>query len=91
MLFSISFIKVLQFSGYKLFTPLDKFIPKHFIDFDAIVNDFFFFSFRDSFFLVYRIATDFCMMILYPATLLNSFIFPYTFIVEYSGLLYITS
>ena len=63
---SISFIKILQFSVYRFFTSLVKFISNYFI-----------ISFSDTLFLVYRNTTDFRMMILYPATLLissNSFL-----------------
>ena len=64
---SVSFIKVLQFSVYRFFTSLVKFkfIPKYFILFDAIVNETVsFISFSDSSLLVYRNATDFCVLIL---------------------------
>ena len=55
----ISFNKIL-FLLYRLFTSLVKFIPKHFITFDAIVNvKDFLLSFSDVLFLVYRSATDF--------------------------------
>ena len=71
----VSFLKVLQFSVYRSFTSLVKFIPKYFIVFDAIVNGIvFLYFFSDSLLLVYRNTIDFCMLILYPSTLLNSLI-----------------
>ena len=55
------------------FTSLVRFIPRYFISFDATVNEIaFLISLSDSLFLVYRNATDFCMLIFYPTTLLNS-------------------
>ena len=51
------------------FTSLVKFIPKHFILFDIIVNGIaFLISFSDSLFSVYRNTTDFYMLYLHPAT-----------------------
>lgn len=51
---------------------LDKLISKYFIVFEAIVNRIVFLSsLLASLLLVYRSATDFCVSILYPATLLN--------------------
>ena len=51
------------------FISLIRFIPRYFY-FDAIVNGIVFLIFlSDSSLLVYRNATDFCMLILYPATL----------------------
>ena len=56
----------------QIFTSLVNFISKYFTVFDAIVNGIIsFVSFSDSSLLVYRNATDFCMLILYPTTLLN--------------------
>ena len=66
---SISFINVLQFLTYKSFTFLVKFIPRYFILSDAIVNRIVLASL-----IVHRNATDFCSLILHPATLLNLFI-----------------
>ena len=82
---SISFISLLQFSEYRSFTSLVKFIPRHFILFKVIVNrTIFLISLSDSSLLVYRNATDFCILILYNATLLNSFILT-VFLVESLG------
>uniref|UniRef100_A0A9L0SE75 Uncharacterized protein n=1 Tax=Equus caballus TaxID=9796 RepID=A0A9L0SE75_HORSE len=69
---SISFTKVLQFSLYRSFTSLVKFTQRYFILFVAIVNGIVFLrSFSLSSLLEYRNATDLCMLMLYPATLLN--------------------
>ena len=71
----ISLKSVLQFSGYRSFTSLVRFIPRYFILFDAIVNGIvILISLSASSSLVYRKATDFCVFILYPATLMNSVI-----------------
>jgi len=55
--------------------PWLKFIPRCFILFDEVVNEIFFLiSHSDSLWLLYKHATDFCMVILYPKILLNLFI-----------------
>ena len=63
--FLISFISDLQFSVYKSFTSMVKFIPRYFILFDAVVNGIVsLISLSDISLLVYRKATDFCIFIL---------------------------
>ena len=67
---SISFISVLQLSFYRFVTSLVKFIPRYLFLFDATANGIVFLtSLSDSLLLVYTKATDFCIFILYPATL----------------------
>ena len=62
----ISFIGILQFSEYRFFTSLGRFIPRYFIHFDVIVNEILsLISLSVLFLLVYRNARDFCELILY--------------------------
>lgn len=54
---------------------LVKRIPRYFFCFDAIINGFVcLIYFSGSSLLIYRNATDFCLLVLYPAPLLNFFI-----------------
>ena len=67
----ISFISVLKFSVCSSFVSLCKFIPRYFILFVAVVNGFdSLISLSNFSLLVYRNASDFCVLILYPETLL---------------------
>ena len=60
---------------YSSFVSLGKFIPKYFIIFVTMVNGIdSLISLSDFSWLVYRNASDFYVLILYPATLLNSLI-----------------
>ena len=71
---SIPFISVLQFSEYRSFISLVRFIPRYFILFDAIANGIVSLIFLLYFFsslLILKNATDFCILILCPETLLN--------------------
>ena len=62
------------------------FIPRYFTLFEAIMNGIvFLISLSVSSLLAYKNATDFWMLILYPATLLNTFISSSSFLVESLG------
>ena len=72
-----------DFSEFRPFTSLVKFIPWYCIIFYGVVNDIIFLvSLSDSSLLVCKNATDFWIFILYPATLLNPFISSSSFGVE---------
>ena len=57
---------------YSSFVSLGKFIPRYLILLVAMVNGIE--SFSDFSLLAYRNESNFCVLILYPATLLNSLI-----------------
>ena len=73
----------------RYFTTWLRFIPRYFILFDIILN--FFFSLSDGSLLMYTKATDFCILILYPATLPNSFLGSNSFLWRFKCFLYIVS
>ena len=85
VLSSISSINVLQFSVHRSFISSVKFFPKYFILFDTIVNGIvLLISLSESSLLVYRNATDFCILILYPAILIKKIFFSSnSFLVEF--------
>ena len=83
---SISFFSVLKFSRKRSFTSLVRFIRRYFILFVATVNGIIFLiSLSVNSLLAYKNATDFWILILYPATLLISFIYSSSFLVESLG------
>ena len=82
----ISFISVLQFSEYRSFVTLGRFTPRYFILLDAVVNGIAsLISLSALSLLVYRNAVDFCVLILNPATLPNSWMSSNRFLVESLG------
>ena len=71
----ICFVSVLERSVYSSFVSLGEFIPRYIILFVAMVNGIdSLISLSGFSLLVYRNARDFCVLILYPATLPNSLI-----------------
>ena len=71
----ISFISALYFSLYSSCFSLGKFIPRYLIISVAVMNGIdSLISLSDFSLLVYRNASDFCVLILYPETLLNSLV-----------------
>ena len=72
----LSVINCFQHIDHRSFTIWVRFIPRYLMAFGATVNGIdSLISLSAASLLVYRNATDFCMLILYPATLLNSCIF----------------
>ena len=70
---SVTCISILDFSVFRSFASLGRFMSRYLILFDVMVNGIVsLISLSDISLLVYRNATDFCALVLYPATLLNS-------------------
>ena len=75
MFLLIYFISVLQFLVYSSFVSFGRFIPRYFILFVAVENGIdALVSLPDLPLLVYKNASDFCILTFYPVTLLNSLI-----------------
>ena len=71
---------------FSSFVSLGKFIPRYLILFVTVVNGIdFLISLSDFSLLEYGNASDFCVLILYPATLLNSLISSSNFLILYLG------
>uniref|UniRef100_A0A8D1NHD9 Uncharacterized protein n=1 Tax=Sus scrofa TaxID=9823 RepID=A0A8D1NHD9_PIG len=82
----ISFITILYFSEYRSFVSLGRFTTRYFILLDAMVNGIASLtSLSDLSLLVCGNGIHFCVLILYPATLPNSWMSSNSFLVESLG------
>ena len=80
------FISVLYFSVCSSYVSLGRFIPRYLILCVAVVNGIdSLISLSDFLLLVYRNASDFCVLILYPVTLLNLLISSSNFLIVFLG------
>ena len=71
---------------YSSFVSLGKFIPRYFNLFVAMVNGInYLISLSGFSLLVYRNASDFCVLVLYPVTLPNSLISSSNFLIGSLG------
>ena len=71
---------------YRCFVPLGRYTPKYFILFVAMVNGIVSLISLSVFsLLVYTNARDFCVLLLYPATLLYSLMSSNNFLLEFLG------
>ena len=83
----LSFFGFFQFSEYRSFVCLVRFIPRYCILFVAVISRIVsLLSLLHISLLVYRNARDFCVLILYPATLPNSLMSSISFLVAFLGL-----
>ena len=86
MLSLISLICVLQFSPYRSYVSLNRFIPRYFILFVSVMNGTVsLISLSEFSLLIYSNARNFCVLILYPGTLLNLLISSGRFLVVLLG------
>jgi len=82
----ISFIIILKFLGYRSFVSLSRFIPRCFIPFDVMVNEIIsWISLCNISSLVYRNATYYCVLLLQPEILTNSWMSSSSFLVGSLG------
>ena len=80
------FYQLLQFLKYKSSAYLDRFIPKYFILFDAVLSGIIScISLSDFSLLEYRNVINFCVLIFYPIILPSSWMSPSRFLIACLG------